>query len=237
MYEKAFLALQKAPLMDGVSAGFIRRCAETGRLRSLNGRYGRISREELSQRLFFIISGEMRTVQMSPDGQECLMERLGAGEFICLASVVSGHSCHSELVSSGTTEVICWGHDHFRELMYEDTAFSANLLYQMASQIEREREMRTLSRCCKADVKVAAYLLHKIRQGPCCRQCHLNVVDLRPISLTAQELGVARETFSRSLQRLVAREIISYERGLVTVADLSPLEEVLEENGCACHSH
>lgn len=226
--------LAAAPLLAGVSAAEVSAFAGAGRHRVLKGRFGRIPAEELSQRLFFVLSGEIKMIQLAPDGQECLMQRVGPGEFFCLSSVISGFSCQSEGVSAGTTQILSWGQDYFRAFMRGNAQIYNNLLAQMASQVTRERELRTLSRCCKADVKVAAYLLHKIRNGHCGSQCGKTVVDLRPINVTAQELGVARETLSRCLQRLVDRRCISYQRGLVKISELNRLEAVLDEDDCQC---
>lgn len=233
MSDRVVEMLSGAPLMSGVDGNLVNQVAGAGRLRTLKGRFGRISPEEMSKHLFFILSGEMRMLRMAPDGQEHLMQRFRIGEFFCLAAAVSGHSCNSLMANAGTTELMYWGHEVFRGLMLDNSDFHSNILNQMAFQIEQEREMRTLSRCCKADVKVAAYLLHKIKCGYCLRQC-VCAVDLRPISLTAQELGIARETLSRSLRRLVKREGITYQRGTVQVTDISRLETVLEESECSC---
>ena len=225
--------LQVAPLMRAVDEHLLHQVARSGRLRTFTGRHGRIDREELSTHLFFILSGEMRMLRMTPDGQEHLLQRFKPGEFFCLASIVSGHACNSMMINAGKTELIYWDHKIFRRFMRDDAEFHDNVLGQMAFQIEQEREMRTLSRCCKIDVRVAAFLLHKMKPGPCLCQC-LGAVDIRPVGLTAQELGMARETLSRSLQRLVRRRAITYQRGLIRVADLTTLEEVLEEEECAC---
>jgi CRP-like cAMP-binding protein len=225
--------LSAAPLMAGVDSDVISRISAAGRLMSLKGRFGRLQPDELSRSLFFVLSGEMRMFQVAPDGQEHLIQRFGAGEFYCLAALISGHSCNSFVVNVGRTELLHWNHDQFRRFLDDNPGFYGNVLSQIAHQLERERELRTLSRCCRADVKVAAYLLHRIRSGQCLcqRGC---AVDLRPITLTAQELGIARETLSRCLQRLVRREGISYQRGMISVNDISSLEAVLDESECSC---
>ena len=227
--------LSAAPLMDGIDAGLVNQIAGAGRLRTFKGRFGRIDPEEMSKRLFFVLSGEMRMLRTAPDGQEYLMQRIRPGEFFCLAAVMSGHFCNNQMVNAGPTELMWWNHDAFRGFMLNNMGFHQNILNQLASQIEQEREMRTLCRCCKADVRVVAYLLHKIKCDHCLRQC-VCAVDLRPIGLTAQELGIARETLSRCLQRLVKREGITYRRGTLQVADISCLEAVLEESeyDCSC---
>lgn len=234
MSDKVYQALRRSPLMAGVAETILRKVADSGRLRLLKGRLGRIDRDELSERLFFIVSGEMRMVLVAPDGQECILGRADAGDFCCLSSYISGHACSGEMVSAGTTELCFWPNEKIRQLLQNETAFHQNLLKHMACQVEQEREMRTLSRCCKADTKVAAYLLHKIKKGTNCKHCSAVHVDVRPIGMTAQELGIARETFTRSLQRLIAREGITYHRGIVKISEVGFLENILEEDDCEC---
>ncbi len=223
--------------MHGVSEAVLRELADSGRLRLLKGRFGRIGQDELAERLFLILSGEMRMIHTAPDGQECIMGKMSAGDFFCLSAFITGHSCRGEMVSSGPTEICFWPKEKMHKLLTPEAAFQRNLLQHMACEVEQEREMRTLSRCCKADTKVAAYLLHKIRGRLKCNGCGAAHIDVRPVGITAQELGIARETFTRSLQRLISREGISYQRGIVRVADISLLESVLEEDDCECRCH
>ena len=234
MLKKTLDMLGQAPLMKDLAPQLVGEIAAAGRSRVLKGRFGRIDREELSRRLFFVLSGEMRMLRTAPDGQECLIQRFLPGEFFCLSSILSGHPCHSVMVSAGTSELLHWNHEFFRSHMQGDQHFYGNLLHQMAYQIEQEREMRTLSRCCKADIKVAAYLLHKARSGIGGTPYKNAVIDLKPISLTAQELGIARETLSRCLQRLVRQNGITYQRGQVRISDLASLEAVIEDADCNC---
>jgi len=231
--QKVMKMLRESPLLKDLEEDLIVQIANSGRQVVMKGRYGRIDKSDLSRRLYFVASGEMRMLRMAPDGQEHLLQRFKAGEFFCLSALSSGHGCNNIMVSSGRVELVCWGHDTFRAFIQDNPGFHHNVLSQMAWQIEQEREMRALSRCCKADVRVAAYLLHKIKHGCCLREC-LRMLDVRPLSLTAQELGIARETLSRSLQRLVKKNVISYDHGQVRVADILALEAVIEESECAC---
>lgn len=225
--------LSRAPLMEGVEDETIEKIVRKGRLRTLKGRHGRVGQEELSLRLFFVLAGEMRMFRSAPDGQEQLVQRFGAGEFFCLAATVSGRPCHSFLVNFGLTELLAWDREVFFQQMQECPRLHRNVLHQMAFQVEKEREMRTLSRCCRADIKVAAYLLHQVKSQPgTSRQA--TSIDLRPIALTAQELGMARETLSRCLQRLVEGRSIIHRRGMVQITDIACLESVLVDFDCSC---
>lgn len=227
--------LRCTPLFEGVSEELLEQVAESGRPLSMKGRHGRLSRDDLSRRLYFIVSGEMRMLRMSPDGQEHLLQRFREGEFFCLSSVTSGQGCNNSMVNAGNVSLLCWGHETFRSLMHENPELHLNVMKQLACQLEQEREMRTLSRCCKADIRVAAYILNQARRGGC-RCQSFRAIDVSPLSLTAQELGIARETLSRCLQRLVKRQVISYERGQVHITDLVALETVLEESDCECRT-
>lgn len=233
-HQKAMLKrLSCAPLMEGIENEVIEKIAQNGRPRTLKGRHGRVCQEELSARLFFVLTGEMRMFRLAPDGQELLVQRFGAGEFFCLAAAVSGHPCRSFLVNFGLTELLVWNREVFSQQMQECPRLYHNVLHQMAFQVEKERDMRTLCRCCRADIKVAAYLLHRMKTHPNpSRQTDL--IDLRSISLAAQELGMARETLSRCLRRLVRRRGIMYRRGMVQVTDVTCLESVLEALDCSC---
>ncbi len=59
---------------------------------------------------------------------------------------------------------------------------------------------------------VARYLLERLPG-------HVNSIDLRPIRMTAQEVGIARETLSRAIAGLCKCGLIDYCRGKVLVLD------------------
>ena len=227
--------LRRAPLLEGLGDDFCHQIGDGARSRDYKKRLGRIDSEELSNRLHFVMNGEMHLMRISPDGQECLIERYLPGDFFCLSSLLSGRYCNSFVISAASSQVLFWSQDWFRRLLQSDARFYGNLLKQMARQVEQERSLRTLSRCAGSDSKLIAYLLHKLDNARCCLQHRSLVVDLRPIGLTAQELGMARETLSRSLQRLVREQGISYQRGQVHVADPALLEQLLEKSSGCCH--
>lgn len=222
--------LGRAPLMEGVENHVVERIAREGRLRALKGG-ARVEQEELSLRLFFVLAGEMRMFRFTPDGQEQLVQRFRAGEFFCLAALVSGCPCRSFLVNFGSTELLVWNRECFFQQMQDCPRLYRNVLCQMACQVEKEREIRSLSRCLRAEVRLAAYLRHQMRSHAGASS-QADAIDLRPISLTAQELGMARETLSRCLQRLVEGGVIHHRRGIVQITDKTWLESVLKDFNC-----
>lgn len=225
--------LRHSTLLDGVDDSLCQHLVDKARKRSISKRDTRIDSDELSYRLFMVLSGNVRVLRLAADGQECLMQRVAPGDFFCLASLCSGRHCGSQLVCDSGAELLFWDHDSYRQLLNRNPELNRNLMRHIACQVEEERDMRALSHCCKADTRVAAFLLHKLK-GHCHCRCNRHAVDLKPVSLAAREIGLARETFSRSLQKLAKRQVIQYERGTVRVANLDVLESVLEESDCDC---
>lgn len=227
--------LSKAPLFAGVDEAVLAEITAGARSRDFKRRTGRIDADELCRRLHFVVSGEVHLLQSTPDGQECLIQRFTAGDFFCLTTLLSGRCCNAYAVCASASRLLLWTQEQFRQLLNQDVNLYHNLLEQMAGQIIQERNLRTLNRCTHMDSKLLAFLLHQVNSAHCCLQQKTVVIDLRPINLTAQELGIARETLSRSLQRLAQIDGISYERGQVHLADPRLLEQLLADTDCNCH--
>ena len=104
----------------------------------------------------------------------------------------------------------------------------------LAHQIEEERTKRCLSQCINVRAKVATFLISSINQNKTSELSTPLKIDLRPISLTAQELGIARETMSRTLSKLEQLEIITCQRGLIDVHDSLQLQLIADGLDCNC---
>ena len=74
MSDRVLGLLSDSPLLDKVGNDMVQQVASAGRIRTLKGQFGRIGPEEMSKRLFFVVSGEMRMLRVAPDGQEHLLQ-------------------------------------------------------------------------------------------------------------------------------------------------------------------
>jgi CRP-like cAMP-binding protein len=203
------------------------------RIAKLKARSSRIDSCELRQNIYFVTSGEMRVMKPTPDGQECLLRRVDPGEFFCLSSLFSGQSCTNHCVATIRTETLCWRRKQFEQFMHEAPHIYRNLSNLMADEVEQERQMRSLTHCCRADVKVAAYLLHRAQKFNALPV----TINLRPTGVTAQEIGIARETLSRTIRRMEDLGLITYRQGKIRLTELQTLENFLEnaEDLCDCN--
>ena len=98
--------------------------------------------------------------------------------------------------------------------------------------MERSCRHTCLCRKSQAVSRVAGYLLSRHR-WLCCRRAAAcptgNVVatlNLRPMAITASELCLARETFSRALSQLQRQNLIRVAQGEVELIDIGALKQV-----------
>jgi CRP-like cAMP-binding protein len=107
----------------------------------------------------------------------------------------------------------------FLQLLREHFSLARNLVTQLATSLERTSQQACLCRARSAPMLVARHLLNRLPD-------HRDSIDLRPIRMTAQEIGIARETLSRALARLCKRGLIDYCRGKVLVLDRPGLQDL-----------
>lgn len=190
--------------------------------------------EDISNRLYLLLDGKMKMMRPVSGGEESLQQRLTTGDIFCPAALASGRGCCSYAESLTAVHLLSWPHRQFRQLMDEDDQLHRNLIQLLAHQIEDERAKRCLSQCINVRVKVATFLTSLIKQNTTADSPATQQIDLRPISLTAQELGIARETMSRTLSKFEQAKIINCQRGLIDVCDSAQLQRIADGLDCHC---
>jgi len=221
-------ALCHSPLFKGVAAETLQSVSGAARRRSLLRKGAILSSEELSDKLYVVLSGQLKMLRHSVGGDESLQQRLGEGDVFCLVSMVAGGQCGSYGESLGPCTLLCWSQRLFVSLMEQDRQLHMNVLNLLARQVEVERHKRCLTQCSNVGSRVAGYLLFlQETQG---RQ---ETIDLRPITLSAQELGMARETMSRTFSSFERSGLVDCHRGVITIRDYDRLQLIAEGmEGC-----
>jgi CRP-like cAMP-binding protein len=118
--------------------------------------------------------------------------------------------------------------------MENDPQLHINLIQLLANQIEEERSKRCLAQCVNVRAKVATHLLAMMNKHARLASSATPQIDLRPISLTAQELGMARETMSRTLSKFEQAATITCQRGLISIQDAQQLQTIAAGLDCGC---
>jgi CRP-like cAMP-binding protein len=208
---------------------------ERGRISTFERKGLLLSSEDLSTRLYLLLDGKMKMLRPTSGGEESLQQRLTTGDIFCSAALVSGQSCCSYAESLTSVKLLSWPHRQFRQLMEDDDQLHKNLIKLLAQQIEEERAKRCLSQCINVRAKVATFLITLINER---KSLNTMQVDLRPISLSAQELGMARETMSRTLSKFEKTAVITCQRGLIDIHDTAQLQRIADGLDCGyCRQH
>ena len=212
--------LIQLPLFKGISPKTLQCVIETARRRYFPRKGVIFGPEELSQHLFILLEGQIKVLRPSVGGDESLQQRLGEGDVFCLVSMVSGEHLCSYAEGLEASRLLSWPHELILELMDQDRQLCANVLLLLARQLEEERIKHCLTQCSNVASRIASFLLYRSKSESWFSQSPAkDQVDLRPISLSAQELGIARETMSRTFSTLERQGVISCCRGLIKICD------------------
>lgn len=218
--------LTAAPLFEDIKPATLQELMSGGRIHGAE-RYSIIGVESLSQRLFLLIDGRMKMVRPSCGGDEVLIQSLIPGDIFCAVAMLAARPCCSYAQCLGVCEYVSWTHRLFRRLMTIDEQLQTNLLSHLAAQIEEERDRRCLTQCVNVHARVAVYLLSRCDAATRNGQ-GMYEVDLRPLSLTAQEIGIARETLSRTLTAFGQEQILCSRRGVVELHSTTGLRAIAD---------
>jgi len=221
--------LTQLPLLKGIASETLQKVIETAKRRYLSRKGSILSTEDLSDRLYILLDGQIKMLRPSVGGDESLQQRLGEGDVFCLVSMVSGVHCGSYGETLGSCTLLSWPHRVFVGLMEEDRQLHVNVLNLLAEQVEVERHKRCLSQCSNVGARVAGYLLY-LNDSHRCNE----TIDLRPITLSAQELGMARETMSRTFTSFERLGIVHCSRGIITIRDYERLQLIADGMECCC---
>lgn len=213
------------PLFAGLNQETLYSLKSMGRLHRGAGREV-IGADVLGQRLFLLLKGRIKVVRSTSCGEEALQQCLLPGDIFCAAAMLNSKSCCSYAQCVGNCRYVTWAHRIFLRLMSSDMRLQSNLMHYLASQVEEERARRCLTQYMDVHTRIATYLLTQYDRSY--RESQKAVVDIRPLILTAQELGVARETLSRTLTAFEQRGVLCSRRGLVHIRAPEVLRSIAE---------
>ncbi|GEM_PF-1181021 len=225
--------LRALPLFADLQPATLRELLHTRRVHRAT-RNAIIGVDALAQRLFVLLEGRMKMVRPNGAGEEVLQQRIGKGDIFCPVAMLAPCPCSSYAQCLGACQYVSWPQRLFRRLLAADGQLQANLLSYLATQVEVERTRRCLTQGGNVHARVATYLLSRCNSAATTAQGVQ--VDLRPLVLTAQELGIARETLSRTLALFERERILHSKRGVVELHAFKVLRAIADGEGSCCSS-
>ncbi len=227
--------LMASPLLSGHAPALQEGLLQMGEYRSYNrGEFLFMDNDPIDY-VHYIFSGKMREYYCSGDGSDCLRCLHTPGSYISLHMAMSQeqvypYSC--EVIRRST--IFTWKAKELKQIIAEHPELSQRTLQLLSGYVEASCRKVCLCRKSQAVSRVAGYLLG-LDEGyhtgcPCYPSLSgsRSKANIRPFNLTASDVCLARETFSRAVSQLQEQNLIAVHQGQVDILDPVRLKKVSE---------
>ncbi|MEO1513356.1 MAG: response regulator [Bacteroidota bacterium] len=178
---------------------------------------------DAARRLYFIISGRVKTFRVSDQGKEYITQLYGPGDFLGYQALIRGESYAESAMCMEHTELALIPAQDFTSLLYSNRDFSARFIKMLAKNIE-QKESQLLSLAYNSiRQRVAEVLLrlHRRNQEKGKEQISITRGDF------AAMVGTAKESVIRTLTEFKSEGLIKIWQGNITVLQVEALEKVV----------
>jgi CRP-like cAMP-binding protein len=181
--------------------------------------------------IFILISGQVKLTQLTPDGQQLILEYISPGKEFGLMAVLSDIAYPISAQAVGECEALAWGRMTLKRLIQEYPPMAINAMSILAAHVRELQSRLQEVTTQRVEQRIARTLLRLAQQSGVKNEEGV-VIDL---PLTRQDLaemsGTTLYTVSRTLtqwekQGLIrshrAQVMITFPHGLVRIAEDLP---------------
>lgn len=186
------------------------------------------------ERFYFLITGKVREFYSDGSGIEFLRRLVLPGHFIALHNVFNRDARHTNSSITLTSATAwAWPVTSFLDYLHHHPSLGLAVAAALSQSYEQICRHHCLCRKPVARCRVAGYLLSRICLD-CAQSCadtttapnHDHCLDLSPLSQAAEEIHLARETFTRALFSLQEEGILTCNRGTITIHNVMALKNI-----------
>jgi CRP-like cAMP-binding protein len=187
---------------------------------------------DLVEGFYFLFSGKVREFYSDGSGIEYLRRLVLPGHFIALHNVFNRDARHTNNCKTLTAATSwAWPINPFLDFLHRHPSLGMAVAAALSQSYEQICRRHCLCRKPVARCRVAGYLLSRIRLDrahPCADTAsqHEHCLDLSPLSHAAEEIHLARETFTRALISLQEDGILTRNRGKITIHNVMALKNI-----------
>lgn len=210
-----------APIFDDVPAEVMLETLQAGRLRCCEKNRQVFSPDNRPPAFLLVLQGRIKLFHLDRNGEERGLRFADPGELLCPPLNESDAALRYDTFAEAAEplRLLILPAGFFLDMLRSHFPLARNLIAQLATSLERADRQACLRQARSAPVLVARYLLEHLPESD-------TSIDVRPVHLTAQELGIARETLSRAIAGMRDRRLIDYCRGKVRILDRCGLQEL-----------
>lgn len=167
--------------------------------------------------LYFIQAGQVRLVQVAPDGAETILHVCGPGESLGELALLDGGPRSATAVALEHVEVLTLSREAFAELMSRHPSVGLALLQKLVGMVRRLNEQVQSLLSLDATGRVARMLLKLAEQHGQQTPRGLQIGMRLSQEQLAQMVGTTRSTVSRLLNGFQSRGILTLERECILI--------------------
>jgi len=182
-----------------------------------------VMEQDWGESLFLIRDGLAKVRTYTADGDEVIMSLLGPGDVFGEMAALDGASRSADVVALTPLHLVKMRSAPFESLLGQLAPFALALARLEAGRL-RDLNQRFALQSADATTRLLdalAYLARKSSGGQDL-QSEIPPLAQREIALLA---GLARETASRTLSKLRSRGTVNEKNGMLSLADLKPLQK------------
>jgi CRP/FNR family transcriptional regulator len=172
---------------------------------------------------YLVLSGKIKHTILAPCGRECVLRVSGPGEPLGLTAMFNDGRYRVTTEAIAPARLLLFPRGPFLDHLAREPTFTRAVLGVMAAVSDRNDRRVYCQRMLPGMARVARYLLDNGHPEPLGATLRC---ELKPLQLTAAELGIARETMHRILDALARRGAISYRQGVVRILDEHTLDTI-----------
>lgn len=222
-------ALRRVELFSGLDEAAMTRIEALCRWRDYPAGASVVAYLDRSDDVHFLIAGKARAIIYSAAGDTVLFKDITPGQAFGEIAAIDRGPRSSGVEAVEPCVIAALSAADFRQVLLEQPAVALAALQILTAQIrrlsERVHEFSTLS----VQSRIRAELLRLAALGAAQNQ-NCAILDPAPsLSELASRVATHREAVSRELSRLGAMGIAFRERGVLRIADIASLEQLVRE--------
>ncbi|MFN9424446.1 Crp/Fnr family transcriptional regulator [Gemmatimonas sp.] len=211
--------LSTVPLFRELDRAAVRGFAEYTRERKFSKGAMIVAEGDPGDALFVVRSGEVKVVLAGEDGRDVILNVLNVGDHFGELALIGGRPRSAHVIATQASSLLTLSRADFRRQVEQSPQVAWGLMVELSRRLRQADG--TIGSLVLLDVpgRVAKVLLEHATPGE-----PATLVKQLTHQVIAQMIGASRETVSRAMAEFQEKGIISVQRRIVTITDLTALE-------------
>lgn len=221
--------LAQVPLLTGLPEELVESLAKTCRFETVAKGDYIIERNDTSRRLYFLLSGQVRMLDMNKQGQEIALAIIDAPIHFGELSVIDDCPRSAAVQATTRSEIASISPKDAESLIYTVPLVSRRIMHNMAAIIRKNNWHRLILQHQNIANRLAAYLMSQVPANTPADKtiCVRNMPAQYDLGIL---LGTTRESISRALGMLEGEGLLRKEGRSLYLTDLAGLHRMLDED-------